>query len=81
MEIGQVRYQFAKCPVCGIRQRRPGDLVKAGEFLGCTKDFDGKCSGKQLFGSERGDPVSGGKPSGDQMNVYGYLWKFQPETG
>ena len=41
MEIGQVRYQFANVSGLWYPAKKPGDLVKAGEFLGCTKDFEG----------------------------------------
>ena len=41
MEIGQVRYQFANVSGLWYPAKKPGDIVKAGEFLGCTKDFEG----------------------------------------
>ena len=41
MEIGQVRYQFANTSGLWYPAKKPGDLIKAGEFLGCTKDFEG----------------------------------------
>ena len=41
MEIGEVRYQFANESGLWYPVKKPGDLIKAGEFLGCTKDFEG----------------------------------------
>ena len=41
MEIEEVRYQSASVSGLWYPAKKPGDIVKAGEFLGCTKDFEG----------------------------------------
>lgn len=42
MEIENVRYQSATVSGLWYPAKKPGDLVKAGEYLGCTKDYEGK---------------------------------------
>ena len=42
MEIENVRYQSATVSGLWYPAKKPGDLVKTGEYLGCTKDYEGK---------------------------------------
>ena len=41
MEIDEVRYQSASVFGLWYPEKRPGDLIKAGEYLGCTRDYEG----------------------------------------
>lgn len=41
MEIGEVRYQSASVSGLWYPAKKPGDLIKAGEYLGCIKDYEG----------------------------------------
>ena len=41
MEIDEMRYQSASVFGLWYPEKKPGDLIKAGEFLGCTRDYEG----------------------------------------
>ena len=36
-----MRYQSASVFGLWYPEKKPGDLIKAGEFLGCTRDYEG----------------------------------------
>lgn len=42
MEIEEVRYQSASVSGLWYPRKKPGDIIKVGEVLGCTKDYEGK---------------------------------------
>ena len=41
MEIDEMRYQSSSVFGLWYPTKKPGDLIKAGEYLGCTKDYEG----------------------------------------
>ena len=41
MEIEDVRYQSASVSGLWYPAKKPGDIIKVGEYLGCVKDYEG----------------------------------------
>ena len=41
MEIDEMRYQSSSVFGLWYPTKKPGDIIKAGEYLGCTKDYEG----------------------------------------
>ena len=41
MEIDEMRYQSSSVFGLWYPTKKPGDLIKVGEYLGCTKDYEG----------------------------------------
>ncbi|MFR7396778.1 MAG: hypothetical protein ACLUTA_17355 [Blautia wexlerae] len=76
MEIDEMRYQSSSVFGLWYPTKKPGDLIKVGEYLGCTKDYRNVLEEK-LFRFKWRDPLSGWKPAGIKKRVNDRLWQIQ----